>query len=358
MTDIEENLFDAFWATYNLATDQGIAQSSYPDPASDFREALRYNNAVFAAFKVHRMQNDMAALLLDENGDLKPFEQWMKDVQPIASHQCERWLRTEYDTAVIRAHQAADWQQFQREKDVLPNLRWMPSTSLHPGADHKIFWDTVRPVDDPFWDQHRPGDRWNCKCTLSSTDDPETPVPTIPNEPAPPTGTSPHAGLDNNPGKDGKIFSDSHPYIANAYQGAKKAVNRFIKKLKKDGKKNNKRLKQIRRQAAALKARSLKNAGFPNPVVISNTAVKEWLNQPHLHYRQKNEALLSIHTLFAESEYIGYTTDNRKDVVKSHIFETTIAGDKSWIIVHQMTWGEYKLYSVSDSPKIQQTVKK
>lgn len=263
MTDIEENLFDAFWATYNLATDQGIAQSAYPDPASDFREALRYNNAVFAAFKVHRMQNDMAALLLDSNGNLKPFEQWAKDVQPIASHQCERWLRTEYNTAVIRAHQAADWQQFQREKDVLPNLRWMPSTSLHPGADHKIFWDTVRPVDDPFWDQHRPGDRWNCKCTLSSTDDPETPVPTIPNEPAPPTGTNPNAGLDNNPGKDGKIFSDSHPYIANAYQGAKKAVNRFIKKLKKDGKKNKKRLKQIRRQAAALKARSLKMQGSP-----------------------------------------------------------------------------------------------
>lgn len=98
------------------------------------------NNAVFAAFKVHRAQNDMAALLLDKNGSLKPFEQWVKEAMPIADHQMVHWLRTEYDTAVIRAHQAADWRQFEREKDVLPNLKWMPSTSIHPGSDHRIFW--------------------------------------------------------------------------------------------------------------------------------------------------------------------------------------------------------------------------
>lgn len=230
LSDIEENLFDAFWATYNLAADRGMADATAPDPSKDFRAALRHNNAVFAAFKVHRMQNDMAAMLRDENGDLKPFEQWVKDVRPIASHQCERWLRTEYDTAVTRAHQAADWQQFEREKDVLPNLRWMPSTSPHPGVDHKIFWNIVRPIDDPFWNEHRPGDRWNCKCSLSSTDDPETPLPNISAEPETPVGTSPHAGLDGNPGIDAKLFSDSHPYIANAYKGAEKAVEKFIRK--------------------------------------------------------------------------------------------------------------------------------
>lgn len=231
LSDIEENLFDAFLATYNLAADRGIAESAAPDPSKDFREALRHNNAVFAAFKVHRMQNDMAALLLDENGDLKPFERWLKDVRPIASHQCERWLRTEYDTAVIRAHQAADWQQFEREKAVLPNLRWMPSTSPHPGADHKIFWNIVRPVDDPSWNKHRPGDRWGCKCSLSSTDDPVTPLPYIPEDPDTPAGTSPHAGLDNNPGLDAKLFSDTHPYIANAMKGAEKAVKTFVRQL-------------------------------------------------------------------------------------------------------------------------------
>ena len=224
-TEIEVNLFGEIWATLNRAAREGFGQSKAADPDEDFRAAILRNNAVFSAFKVHRMQNDMARLLLDSNGRLKPFEQWQREVLPIASHQCGAWLRTEYDTAVLRAHLAADWRQFEREKDVLPNLRWMPSTSIHPGADHRVFWNTVRPIDDPFWDEHRPGDRWNCKCGLSSTDDPATPVPE--SDPK----DKPQPGLENNPGKDGKLFSDKHPYIAHAYPGAEKAVEKLMEDL-------------------------------------------------------------------------------------------------------------------------------
>lgn len=225
MTEIEINLFNEIWARINEASQKGFDESEVVDPDKDFRNAILRNNAVFSAFKVHRMQNDMVRLLLDSNGNLKPFEQWQKEVMPIASHQVGQWLRTEYNTAVIRAHQAADWRQFEREKDVLPNLRWMPSTSVNPGKDHMIFWGTVRPIDDPFWNEHRPGDRWNCKCDLSSTDDPVTEIPDFTRK------DNPHPGLDNNPGKDGKLFSDTHPYIANAYPGAKKAVERLMGKL-------------------------------------------------------------------------------------------------------------------------------
>ena len=114
---------------------------------------------------------------MDSNGILKPFDKWVQEVLPIASHQVRHWLRTEYDTAVIRAHQAADWQQFLRERDILPNLKWLPSTSIHPGADHRPFWNTIRPIDDTFWNIHRPGDRWNCKCDLTATDEEPTPLP-------------------------------------------------------------------------------------------------------------------------------------------------------------------------------------
>ena len=223
VTEIEVNLFNAIWAKMNQAAGKGFRESQSTDPDEDFRNAILRNNAVFSAFKVHRMQNDMTRLLLDSNGDLKPFGQWKEEVMPIASHQVGTWLRTEYDTAVLRVHQAADWQQFERERDVLPNLRWMPSTSIHPGADHKRFWGTVRPIDDPFWSEHRPGDRWNCKCGLSSTDDPVTPVPDFTNE------DKPQPGLENNPGKDARLFSDRHPYIAHAYPGAKEAVDSLMK---------------------------------------------------------------------------------------------------------------------------------
>ena len=225
MTDIELQIFRAVWDTLDIATDKGFGKRPADDPDHDFYEDRNRNNPVFAAFKVHRMQNDMAALLLDSNGVLKPFERWAKEVMPIADHQIYQWLETEYDTAIIRAHQAADWRQFEREKDVLPNLKWMPSTSLHPGADHRRFWGTIRPIDDPFWNNHRPGDRWNCKCSLSSTDEEPTPLPDF--DPA----DKPQDGLENNPGKDARLFSDKHPYMAEVHTGAQEAVDTLTRRI-------------------------------------------------------------------------------------------------------------------------------
>ncbi|KAB4490135.1 hypothetical protein GAO00_30515, partial [Bacteroides thetaiotaomicron] len=148
--EIEPNLFHEICRILDDAAADGVAQSEGKQ-VDGFLQQLQTNNEVFTAFKVHRMQRDMARLLLDSNGTLKPFEKWVQEVTPIASHQVRHWLQTEYDTAVLRAHQAADWQQFLRERDVLPNLKWMPSTSLHPGADHRPYWNTIRPIDDPFW---------------------------------------------------------------------------------------------------------------------------------------------------------------------------------------------------------------
>lgn len=123
-----------------------------PTHQSDFYRNLRHSNEVFAAFKVHTMGREMAAKLLDEGGNLKPFDKWVRDVSSISSHQVGSWLRTEYDTAVIRAHAAADWQEFERNKDILPNLRWMPTTSPDPETTHRRYWKAklTLPVDDPF----------------------------------------------------------------------------------------------------------------------------------------------------------------------------------------------------------------
>jgi hypothetical protein len=227
--EIDAPMWEQVRTVLREAVAKGYDEPNMPDADEVFYEQLQHNTDVFAAFKVHRMQNDMAHMLLDSNGKLKTFEQWSNDVQTIASHQVGHWLQTEYDTAVIRAHQAADWQQFEREKDVLPNLKWMPSTSAHPGADHRVFWGTVRAINDPFWSSHRPGDRWNCKCSLSSTDEPITQVP----DAAPSDG--PQNGLENNPGVDGKAFSDSHPYFpANCascdfYKGSKEGFTNRVK---------------------------------------------------------------------------------------------------------------------------------
>ena len=185
---------------------------------------------MFSAFKTHRMQNDIAGQLLDPvTGQLKSFDRWREDIQGMTDHYCHSWMQTEYDTAVIRAHQAADWKHFIDEADVLPNVRWMPTTSITPDPIHEHYWTTklTLPVGHPFWKEHRPGDRWNCKCSLQQTD-----------EPANDSGLAgwtpplPMPGLDNNPAEDGRIFSRTHPYYTEAYPGAEAATDKLMRDLK------------------------------------------------------------------------------------------------------------------------------
>ena len=207
---VEPTMWREVLRVLNEATVSGLLQSSAPTHRDSFLAALRHSNEVFAAFKVHSMSERMAARLLNPDGTLKPFRQWADDVKSISSHYVGAWLRTEYDTALIRAHNAADWQQFIRDADVMPNLRWMPTTSPTPESSHRAFWERklTLPVSDPFWNEHHPGDRWNCKCSLEQTDDP--PTPELKAEFA---GEAPQPGLTNNPGKDGHTFSQDHPYF-------------------------------------------------------------------------------------------------------------------------------------------------
>lgn len=234
--EIEPSIWREVLRVINSATVEGLAQSDNRSLSDDFLSALRHSNEVFAAFKVHQMGSDMAAKLLDANGHLKPFRQWLNDVSSISTHHCGAWLRTEYDTAVIRAHNAADWQSFLRNKDVMPNLRWMPTTSPNPESSHRKFWEKklTLPVDDPFWTKHHPGDRWNCKCSLEATDEPV-------NRPDDLDGVDPpQRGLENNPGKDGHTFSDNHPYFPDSCRScfANKELKNKLKGLFRNAIKN------------------------------------------------------------------------------------------------------------------------
>lgn len=310
------------------------------------------------------MGNIMAEKLTDENGKLKTFRLWKEEVASIVSHFEGPWLQTEYNTAVIRAHNAANWLNFERNKDIFPNLRWMPTVSPNPDEVHRRFWErkVTRPINDPFWNKHRPGDRWNCKCSLEATDDSITDIPGETNK------ERPQPGLKENPAKTKQIFDKSHPYFPKSCKGCK-----FNKGLKNkltgwftnaDGDcykcKNiniskkliiRERAKEIKEKSKYLTTEIFKNKDFPYDVTISNTKIKEWLNQPHKYYEEKNELLLDLKELFAKSEYIGSTRETGKHpgVINNHLFRTKIKDEISTIIIHETKWGTYVIHSISDS---------
>lgn len=339
--EIYPALYEACRDTFRRALDEGYPLPEGADDAETlFREALRSNADVFAAFRTHRMQNDIASQLLDEDGKLKEWRQFREDAEAVIGTYNNHWLRTEYDTAVLRARQAADWKSFERNADILPNLKWMPTTSAEPDLFHREYWriGLTLPISHPFWKSHHPGDRWNCKCSLEATDEPAT--GTIPQ-----TDYKPSPGLEDNPGTDGKLFSPSHPYYEKAYPGAEKAVIKL-------------RRKEIQQEASALKEQTFRNEGLERDIHITGRGIKEWLNQPHEFYSAKNELLLSMDKLIKTAEYLGYGQDKHDASIKAHLLEITIEGKKSWIIVREFSPERVEVHSISDSKKIKDIITK
>jgi len=202
------SLWEGFHKTFNHAVIRSFPPTK-DKMLSEFAGRLKSSNEVFAVFRAHRMSRDMAAQMVDKEGNLKSFDQFRKDVEPIADHHVRQWLRTEYDMAVSRAHLAADWLTYEKDRDIMPNLRWVESTAVTPDAVHSSFWGMVRPVDDAFWAAHHPGDHWGCQCSLEQTDDPATTLSDEVIRKAPP----PSPGLEENPGTTKRLFSDRSPYF-------------------------------------------------------------------------------------------------------------------------------------------------
>ena len=89
-------------------------------------------------------------------------------------------------------------------------------------------------------------------------------------------------------------------------------------------------------------------------IKFSVKGIKEYLNQPHEFYYEKNETIKDIQNIIKDSEYMGFV--HFKDRV-SHIFEIEIRGIKSWLIANERG-KEITFYSISDSPKVLTYIKK
>lgn len=99
----------------------------------------------------------------------------------------------------------------------------------------------------------------------------------------------------------------------------------------------------------------IKHPQLNEPIKLYTKSIKEWLNQPHKYYFDKNEMLLNIENVLSKSKYVGVS--NYKDRI-SHIFEVELKGEKSWILVNYKKERGYAIYSISDNETILTYIRK
>lgn len=208
---LQEPGVQSFIESHAAALDHSM-QSAQLSPV--MRERLSKSNYVFSGIKTFHELNEAFPSLLDDNGNRKPFEQFLNDVQSIDKTYNGNYLRAEYNFVNASAEMAAKWEQFQQDGDRY-NLQYRTANDGKVRPEHAELHGVTLPPSDPFWSVYYPPNGWNCRCTVVQVR--KAKYPTTDHTEAMERGekalSRDKKGMFRfNPGIQGKSFPDYNPY--------------------------------------------------------------------------------------------------------------------------------------------------
>lgn len=187
--------------------DEDVAPAKYSTLAKMEKNVFHFSGA-----KNWNQLNEMSALLLDEKGSLKPFSQFLRDVQKVDETYNRVYLNAEYNHAVASSQMIAKWESIVEDSETLPYLMYDAVMDERTRDDHAQLNGIVRKWDDSFWDTYFPPNNWGCRCDVKQLDEDATPT-SVPNV------VPPKPLFRTNAGKTGTLFQLEHPYFTSLPQG-------------------------------------------------------------------------------------------------------------------------------------------
>jgi SPP1 gp7 family putative phage head morphogenesis protein len=184
--------------------------------------ALRENVFVFSGMKTYHELKQASGMLVDADGNVKPFYKFKQDVESINATYNEQYLEAEYSFAVHSSQMAAKWNDFEQEGDeYYIQYRTAGDDKVRP--EHAALNNTTLPIDDPFWDSYTPPLDWGCRCDIVQVIKNKYPESDSQNARQLGETATTRIGANGknklemfrfNPGKEMKIFPERHPYFA------------------------------------------------------------------------------------------------------------------------------------------------
>lgn len=330
------------------------------------RDALDNNAFIFSGFKTYHTMRELGLSLTKDDGSIKPFAEFSEEVKAIHDRYNVRYLESEYDHAVGSALMADRWHS-SAPKSIL-EYRTAGDGKVRPA--HEALDRTCLPKEDKFWQDYFPPNGWGCRCDAVEVL-PETPL----SDPRSAWERGDAALRGNkqelfrgNPGRDLRLFPDKHPYygkrgishcsIDKGDKGDECAVLAEVLKAKEGARKLSLTPEQKEHRKALQDEAKAKYKGVivhnVVDILIRGKGIKEFLNQPHKHYFEKNELIRNLQRVLEEAKYLGVAEyhKNNPDIVQSHLLSIILEGEPSWIIARENIKGEIDLYSITDSQDI------
>lgn len=353
----------------NRAVDYAIEQRPL-DEISVRR--LKESNYVFSGYKTFHELNEAFPSLLDSDGNRKPFERFLNDVQKVNQSYNRWYLQAEYNFAVASAGMAARWKDFERNgDDYLLQYRTVGDKRVREA--HRLMHGITLPASSRFWDWYFPPNGWNCRCTVVQVR--RGKYPESDEHDAMNLGSQATAGRHQemmrfNPGKQMACFPAYNPYTISRCKDCEQqpgkltlaripdnelcAACKVIREMVKARESLQEQRKAVREWAKEnLAGKTVLVQGVPNPVEFTMNGIKETLNQPHKYVRAKNEALRDIVELLKGGEHVLEKVDDKGNpmVNKYHYIRIGIAGEPSFAVIRELMDGKCQFYSIVEKLK-------
>lgn len=198
---------------------QGFGSDNFAE--NELLGDLRDNVYLFSAAKTYQFTRECADLLVNKEGEIKPFSQFYAEGQSVYDQYNKDWAQAEYVTTIGQSQMAKQWESIQANKEILPMLTF--STDGAPCEECAPFEGLTAHVDDPVWDICTPLLHFRCECILVPSDDAvawdQKQIDELPIEENIPED------FRNNPGKTGEIYTKEHPYFEDVPK--ERAANNF-----------------------------------------------------------------------------------------------------------------------------------
>lgn len=180
--------------------------------------SLQKNIFRFSGAKTYAQLKEFNELLY-KDGKLRPQKDFINDVLKVNDRYNRNYLQAEHQTVRQGGHHGRNWIQFQKDKDLFPNLEYRTVADERVREEHNALHTIIKPINDPFWDTYYPPNGWRCRCYVVQSTKPATK--------GTPTDNSIKPEFRINVGKTGTMYSEKHPFFALASSAGNKVRNAF-----------------------------------------------------------------------------------------------------------------------------------
>ncbi len=125
---------------------------------------LKDSNYVFSGIKTFHELNEALPSLVGDDGQIKPFNRFLNEVQRIHQSYNVNYLRTEYNLAQASSLMAARWHKFEQDGDRYL-LQYRTVGDKRVRRSHRMLHGITLPITSKFWDEYFPPNNFGCRCS-------------------------------------------------------------------------------------------------------------------------------------------------------------------------------------------------